>query len=208
MASKGLYSRRSSCLTAPSCGTPRICSSAPRQTRRVWSISFALPFITSTPSSASGMKIRHARWSARSPALADPAAHRSPSSSPSSAALAAGALLIRYRQHLANVCNWTAQNQNLGSRMALGAQKGHIVWTVSRTTLSTIACGIIVGVITNLALHEVLEHWMPGNNQSPWIFARGDLSPAGRICNSMPAAGDSRCRREPGRNAPRRLESK
>jgi predicted permease len=59
----------------------------------------------------------------------------------------------------------------LGIRMALGAQRGHIVWTVTRTTLSTIACGIVAGIIANLALHKVLEHWMPGNNHSPWIFA-------------------------------------
>jgi predicted permease len=59
----------------------------------------------------------------------------------------------------------------LGIRMALGAQRGHIVWAVSRMTLWTIFCGIIAGVVLDLALHRMLEHWMPGNNQSPWIFA-------------------------------------
>jgi predicted permease len=59
----------------------------------------------------------------------------------------------------------------LGIRMALGAQRSHIVWMVSRTTLWTIGCGIIAGVVLNLALHKVLQHWMPGNNHSPWIFA-------------------------------------
>jgi predicted permease len=59
----------------------------------------------------------------------------------------------------------------LGIRMALGAQRSHIVWMVSRTTLWTIGCGIIAGVVLNLALHKGLQHWMPGNNHSPWIFA-------------------------------------
>jgi ABC-type antimicrobial peptide transport system permease subunit len=55
--------------------------------------------------------------------------------------------------------------------MALGARRSHIVWTVSRTSLVTVMCGMAVGLILNLSLRKLLELWMPGNNHSPWIFA-------------------------------------
>lgn len=51
------------------------------------------------------------------------------------------------------------RKNELGIRMAL--------WTVSRTTLTTITCGITAGLILNLALRKLLEHWMPANNHSP-----------------------------------------
>ena len=62
------------------------------------------------------------------------------------------------------------RKNELGIRMALGARRSHIVWTVSRTTLTTIACGIAAGLTLNLALRKLLEHWMPANNHSPWIL--------------------------------------
>lgn len=62
------------------------------------------------------------------------------------------------------------RKNELGIRMALGARRSHIVWTVSRTTLTTILCGIAVGLVLNLALRRLLTHWMPANNQSPWIL--------------------------------------
>jgi predicted permease len=65
----------------------------------------------------------------------------------------------------------TARRRNeLGIRMALGARRGDIVWTVSRTTLTTITCGILTGFFLNLYLRALLKHWMPGNDASVWIF--------------------------------------
>jgi ABC-type lipoprotein release transport system permease subunit len=55
--------------------------------------------------------------------------------------------------------------------MALGARRSHIVWTVSRTTLSTICCGIAAGLAINLALRKLFEHWMPGGDSALWVFA-------------------------------------
>lgn len=64
----------------------------------------------------------------------------------------------------------TARRRNeLGIRMALGARRGHIVWTVSRTTLATIAAGVATGLVLDLYLRASLKHWMPGNNSSVWI---------------------------------------
>jgi ABC-type antimicrobial peptide transport system permease subunit len=65
----------------------------------------------------------------------------------------------------------TRRKNELGIRMALGARRGHIIWTISRTTLSTIACGIFTGLFLNVFLRKLLEHWMPGNNPDIWIFA-------------------------------------
>ncbi|WP_260702900.1 ABC transporter permease [Edaphobacter flagellatus] len=63
------------------------------------------------------------------------------------------------------------RRSELGIRMALGAGRTHIIWTVSRTTLTTIASGIAVGLALNLTLHKLLQHWMPGNHASLWVFA-------------------------------------
>jgi predicted permease len=63
------------------------------------------------------------------------------------------------------------RKSELGIRMALGARRGNIIWAVSRTTLSTIACGIFTGLLLNVFLRKLLEHWMPGNNPAIWIFA-------------------------------------
>jgi len=66
----------------------------------------------------------------------------------------------------------TARRRNeLGIRMALGARRSHIVWTVSRATVFTIAGGIVAGLVLNLALRKLLEHWMPGSSPATWIFA-------------------------------------
>jgi predicted permease len=63
------------------------------------------------------------------------------------------------------------RRSELGIRMALGARRLHIIWTVSRTMLSTIASGIIAGLALHLALCSLLQRWMPGNNASLMIFA-------------------------------------
>ncbi len=64
----------------------------------------------------------------------------------------------------------TRRKNELGIRMALGARRSHIIWTVSRTTLSTIACGIFIGLLLNVFLQKLLEHLMPGNNPAIWNF--------------------------------------
>ena len=63
------------------------------------------------------------------------------------------------------------RTNELGIRMALGAQRSHIVWIVVRTTLATVASGIIVGLLLNLSLERVLRHWTPANVAAPWVVA-------------------------------------
>lgn len=65
-----------------------------------------------------------------------------------------------------------AQRTNeIGIRMALGAQRTHVVWIVIRVTLATVASGIVVGLVLNLALERMLRHWMPGSVSAPWMLA-------------------------------------
>ena len=63
------------------------------------------------------------------------------------------------------------RKSELGIRMALGAQRLHIVWIVVRTTLATVVGGIIVGFVCNLFLEKTVRHWTPGNIFAPWMVA-------------------------------------
>jgi predicted permease len=63
------------------------------------------------------------------------------------------------------------RTSELGIRMALGAQRSHIVWIVLRTTLTAVGGGIIVGLILNFFLERVLRHWMPDSVDGPWMLA-------------------------------------
>ena len=67
------------------------------------------------------------------------------------------------------------RRNELGIRMALGAQRSHIVWIVVRTTLGTVAFGIAVGLLLNLSLEKVLQHWTPGSAFAPWILVWATL---------------------------------
>jgi predicted permease len=63
------------------------------------------------------------------------------------------------------------RKSELGIRMALGAQRSHIVWIVVRTTFATVAGGIIVGFVCNLFVEKMVRHWTPGNIFAPWMVA-------------------------------------
>jgi ABC-type antimicrobial peptide transport system permease subunit len=63
------------------------------------------------------------------------------------------------------------RTSEIGIRMALGAQRAHVVWIVIRVTLATVASGIVVGFGANLALERALQHWMPASLNAPWMLA-------------------------------------
>jgi ABC-type antimicrobial peptide transport system permease subunit len=65
----------------------------------------------------------------------------------------------------------TRRTNELGIRMALGAQRSHIVWIAVRTTFATVASGIVVGLLLNLSLEKVLRHWTPASVPAPWVVA-------------------------------------
>jgi len=63
------------------------------------------------------------------------------------------------------------RTSELGIRMALGAQRSHIVWSVFRTTFTAVGGGIMVGLTLNLFLERILRHWMPDSVSSPGMLA-------------------------------------
>lgn len=74
---------------------------------------------------------------------------------------------------LASTVNFAiAQRTNeLGVRMALGAQRSHIVWIVVRATLATVASGIATGLLLYFSLEKALHHWTPASITAPWMLA-------------------------------------
>jgi predicted permease len=62
------------------------------------------------------------------------------------------------------------RTKELGVRMALGAQRSHIVWIVAKATLATVASGIVVGLLLHLSLEQALRHWTPASAPTPWVL--------------------------------------
>lgn len=65
-----------------------------------------------------------------------------------------------------------AQRTNeFGIRMALGAQRTHVLWIVSRNIGITVFAGLATGLIAFLTLHKLLIHWTQNSASSPFILA-------------------------------------
>jgi len=65
-----------------------------------------------------------------------------------------------------------AQRTNeFGVRMALGAQRTHVLWIVSRNVGITVSAGLAAGLLIFLTLHKLLAHWMQNSDSSPLILA-------------------------------------
>ncbi len=85
----------------------------------------------------------------------------------------AGLALVLFLVGLASTVSFAiARRMNeLGIRMALGAQRSHIVWIVIRATLATVVSGIVIGLLLNLSLERALRHWTPASITAPWMLA-------------------------------------
>jgi predicted permease len=65
-----------------------------------------------------------------------------------------------------------AQRTNeFGIRMALGAQRTHVLWIVARNIGITVASGLAAGLLIFLTLHQLLLHWTQNSSSSPLILA-------------------------------------
>lgn len=63
------------------------------------------------------------------------------------------------------------RKSELGIRMALGAQRAHIVWIVAKASLATVASGIFSGLLLNLFVGRMLRHWTPASVSAPGMLA-------------------------------------
>jgi predicted permease len=78
---------------------------------------------------------------------------------------------------LYSVVSYTvAQRTNeFGIRMALGAQRGHVLRMVFSSTLGSVGSGILVGLALTLAMNTILAKWAEGNSRDPIILLAGTL---------------------------------
>jgi ABC-type antimicrobial peptide transport system permease subunit len=64
-----------------------------------------------------------------------------------------------------------AQRTNeFGIRMALGAQRGHVLGIVFASTIASVGSGILAGVVLALALNKVVAQWAEGSSRDPLIL--------------------------------------
>jgi putative ABC transport system permease protein len=73
---------------------------------------------------------------------------------------------------LYSVVSYTvAQRTNeFGIRMALGAQRGHVLKIVFVSTVLSVGSGVAAGLVLTIALHRVLAHWSEGSSRDPLIL--------------------------------------
>jgi predicted permease len=65
-----------------------------------------------------------------------------------------------------------AQRTNeFGIRMALGAQRAHVLSIVCRNIGITVCSGLLAGLLIFLTLHKLLAHWTQNSYSSPLILA-------------------------------------
>jgi ABC-type antimicrobial peptide transport system permease subunit len=89
----------------------------------------------------------------------------------------AGLALALAAVGLYSVVSYTvAQRTNeFGIRMALGAERGHVLRIVFASTLGSVGSGIVVGLALTLGLNTVLAQWARGNSRDPVILLAGAL---------------------------------
>ncbi len=69
-----------------------------------------------------------------------------------------------------------AQRTNeFGIRMALGAQRRHVMRIVFASTLGSVGSGILAGLGLTLALNTILAKWAQGNSHDPMLLLAGAL---------------------------------
>jgi ABC-type antimicrobial peptide transport system permease subunit len=92
---------------------------------------------------------------------------------------------------LFSVVSYTvAQRTNeFGIRMALGAQRGHVLRIVFASTAWSVGSGIVLGLALTVALTRVLTQWAQGNSRDPLILLAGAflLSCVSWIACAIPA---------------------
>jgi predicted permease len=91
--------------------------------------------------------------------------------------LFAGLALALGAVGLYSVVSYTvAQRTNeFGIRMALGAQRGHVLRIVFASTLGCVGAGILAGLALTVTLSKILAQWEKGDSRDPWVLLAGTL---------------------------------
>ena len=89
----------------------------------------------------------------------------------------AGLALALAAVGLYSVVSYTvAQRTNeFGIRMALGAQRGHVIRIVFASTLAAVGGGVLAGLVLTFTLNSVVARWAQGNSNDPAILLAGTL---------------------------------
>lgn len=88
----------------------------------------------------------------------------------------------------------TQRTNEFGVRMALGAQRGHVIRMVFGTTLSSVGCGIGIGLALTFGLNPFLAQWAKDSSRDPFILLAGALvlGLVSAIASALPAWSASR----------------
>jgi putative ABC transport system permease protein len=62
------------------------------------------------------------------------------------------------------------RSQEFGIRMALGAQKAHVIGLVLGSAARTVSLGIVVGIALSIACNGLIAHWVPGSVYDPVVL--------------------------------------
>jgi ABC-type antimicrobial peptide transport system permease subunit len=89
----------------------------------------------------------------------------------------AGLALALAAVGLYSVVSYTvAQRTNeFGIRMALGAQRGHVMRIVFASTLAAVGSGVLAGLALTVILNKVVAQWAQGDSSDPAILLGGTL---------------------------------
>jgi hypothetical protein len=67
------------------------------------------------------------------------------------------------------------RTNEFGIRMALGAQRGHVLTIVFRSVVVSLSGGVLVGLVLALALNKVVANWAEGSSRDPLLLAGATL---------------------------------
>ncbi|HEX8810592.1 MAG TPA: FtsX-like permease family protein, partial [Terracidiphilus sp.] len=59
------------------------------------------------------------------------------------------------------------RNQEMGIRMALGAQRIDIVRLVLKSVAATVGVGIVLGLVLSVGLNKIVSHWVQSSSRDP-----------------------------------------
>ena len=108
-------------------------------------------------------------------------------------AIAAGVALLLGGIGLYGVLTYVVnqRTKEMGVRMALGAETGHVKWMVVRQGMTVVGTGLVVGVLVSLYLTPVLESFLYGTSPSDpltFLATSGVLLAVGLVASYVPAS--------------------